>query len=132
MCGDICLHDKRRDLVAIGQHNNVVASSLESPKILLFGVLDVEILQIDWFPVWKRVKDSLEQAPVLIAMDPVFEDSGFYFSELETGIRMEGEPVPVLSVDHQIANEKAFSRASEIQHADDFIDLGSNFRVNRT
>lgn len=111
---DECLHDKRRDLEPIGQNNNIIASSLESPKVWVFGILDIEILQIDRVLLRKCLENPLEQFPVLVAMDPVLENSRFDFFEPKARVWMEGKPVPVLSVDYQVTDEESFGRTSEV------------------
>ena len=46
-------------------------------------MLDVKILQIDRVFVRECLENSLEQAPVLVTVDPVLKDSWFDFFELE-------------------------------------------------
>lgn len=121
MRADECFHDKRRDLVPIGQDNNIIASSLESPKVWVFGVLDIEILQIDRVFLGKCLKNTLEQFPVLVAMNPVLKHPRFDFFELKARVWMEGKTVPVLPVDYQIADEESFSRTSKVQYTNHFV-----------
>lgn len=123
MGGDERLHDQRRDLVTVGQHNDIVTPSLEGPEIWFRGMLYVKVLQVDGFLLRKCLEDSLKQAPVVVAMYPVLEGAGLYLSEFESGVRMKGEPVPILSFDHQVANEKPFGRASKVEYPNNFVDL---------
>ena len=131
MCGDVCLHDEGRYLVPVRQHNDVVASSFESPEFRIGGVLNVEVFQIDGVLVRECLENSLKQAPVLVAMDPLLEDSRLYFFELETRVWMESEPMPILSVDYQIADEESFSRASQVQYTNNFVDVRGDLWIYR-
>ena len=100
MRADKCLHYERRNLVPVRQDDNIVASSLESPKVWVFGILNVKVLQVDRVLVWKRLENALEHFPMLVAMDPMLENSWLDFFELKAGVRMESEPVPILSFDN--------------------------------
>ena len=115
------LHDEGRDFVPVRQNDNVVASTLECPKIWVCRILDVKILQIDRVLIGERLENALEQFPVLIAVDPVFENSWLNFFELKTGVRMESKPVPVWSFDNKVADKKSFGCASQVQHPNHFV-----------
>ena len=126
-----CLHDERRDLVSVGQNDNVVTPSLESPKVWVLGILNVEIFQVDRVLIGEGLENALEQFPVLIAMNPVLENSWLDFFELKTGVRVERKPVPILSFDNYIADEQSFGCASQVQNPDYFVHFRGDFWIYR-
>ena len=102
---DESFHFQRRNLVAIGQDDCIVASPLESPKIGLGGMLYIQVFEVDGLLVGKCMENPLEQGPVLIAMNPVLVDARLHLLEFKARERMKGEPEPVSPIYHKVTNE---------------------------
>jgi hypothetical protein len=89
-------------------------------------MLDVQVFEIDRVVLRKCVEDALEQRPVLVSMYPMLENTRLYLSKVESGVRMECEPMPVFPIDPKITNKETFGGASQVENSNHFVDLGNN------
>jgi hypothetical protein len=71
------------------------------------------------------MKETLKELRVLVAMDPLFVKTGLNHLKLETGPRVKGKPVPILSVYPQVANKQTFRRAGQVQNTNKLVHFGA-------
>lgn len=95
-------------------------------------MLDIEILQIYGVLVRKRLKDALEEFPVLVSMDPVLISVGLDLLELKPRPWMERKPEKVLPLDPEVANEETLGCSGQVQNPNDIVDLGGSVWAHGT
>ena len=84
-------------------------------------MLDVHVFEVNGFLSRERVKNALEQGPVLVAIHPLLVYPGLHFLEFETGERVEGEPEPVPSFYHKITNEETFCCTGQVEYSNHVV-----------
>ena len=77
-------------------------------------MLHIQVFDIDRRLVWKGMEYALERGPMLVAVDPMLEDTGLHFFEFEAGIGVKGEPEPVFPLNHKVADKQAFCCTCQI------------------
>jgi len=86
-------------------------------------MLDIQVLEINTLLVRKRVKNTLEERPVFIAIYPMLIYTRLYFFEFETRERVKGEIKPIFPFYYQITDEQALCCACQIQDSNYVIHL---------
>lgn len=67
------------------------------------------------------MKYALKQRPMFITMDPVLVSPRLNLLELETRVRMKGEPPPIFSWHYKVANKESFCGACQVKDPDHLV-----------